>query len=183
MQHPLHHKIAEAFKQEFSNDYIVLTDVDCACGDERHRLPLFIGSNARSEAPMCCVDILIVSSHGIKVVVEIDESDLKPTQICGKFLTSALATQFVHQPSGNGPYPMCKETLFVQVLDSSKWKNGKTRKDLQASEIESRINGMLPLKISGISKYMLFSVNGDEPDIGAAKVIKNVSEYLVGACQ
>jgi hypothetical protein len=42
------------------------------------------------------VDLLILCNRKIRVIVEIEEADLTPTQIAGKFLTSALASHFNH---------------------------------------------------------------------------------------
>jgi len=44
----------------------------------------------------CNVDMLILKGGKIRAIMEIEESDIKPVQICRKFLVSALSKYFIH---------------------------------------------------------------------------------------
>jgi len=67
---------------------------DKACGGNQH-IPLFCTSEKSRETEYCNVDMMILKNDKIKVIVEIEESNVKPTQICGKLLTSALSRFFI----------------------------------------------------------------------------------------
>jgi len=60
----------------------------------------------------------------VKVIIETEESDIKPVQICGKLLVSALSKYFIHERYG--VVEMDDSVLFLQMLDSSKLKPGRT---------------------------------------------------------
>jgi len=55
----------------------------------------------------------------VTVLFEIEESKLDPTQVCGKFLTSALAKYYIHRNNPVAKLPI-KDTKFLQILDFSK---------------------------------------------------------------
>ena len=94
----------------------------------------------------------------IKVIIEIEESNKKPTQICGKFLTSALTHYLIHKSLNNEPMAMDENVIFIQIVNVSKLKN-KTSKIEQWTSLEQSINSILPLKTSNITKYRLFFSN------------------------
>ena len=91
----------------------------------------------------------------IKVIFEIEESHVNPTQICGKYLTSALSSYYVDKKGD--VFPMDNSVLFIQILDTSKLNEDKTSKLKQWANIERSIQKNILVKESRIQKYKLFS--------------------------
>jgi len=71
---------------------------------------------------LCNVDMLILRSNSIKVIIEIEESNVKPVQICGKLLASALSSHYIY--GDDPPVPVDGSVLFIQILDTSKLREG-----------------------------------------------------------
>jgi len=103
----------------------------------------------------CNVDLLVIQDGKVRVIVEIEESDVKPTQVCGKFLTSALARYYIHETEEN-PIGMHESVTFIQVVDTSDLK-AMSMKPYQWKNLEASIRNILPLKDSNIKEYRLFT--------------------------
>ena len=101
----------------------------------------------------------MIKDNKIQVIIEIEETDVKPTKICGKFLTSALSAYYIHQSENNTPIEMDDSVLFIQILDTSKLKEGSSKKE-QWENLEKSIKNLLP--IGKISKYELLHGNGSD---------------------
>jgi len=86
---------------------------------------------------------LILKNGRIKVIFEIEESDVGLTQVFGKFLTSALSSY--HISRDNKTYAMDKSVLFLQILDTSKLKSDKTKKVKQWGNIEKSRKRVIPI--------------------------------------
>ena len=82
--------------------------------------------------------MLMMKDNKIRVIIEIEESDVKPTQICSKFLSSALASYYIHHSENNTPIGMSDSVLFLQILDTSKLEE-KTSKIDQWENLEKSI--------------------------------------------
>ena len=81
---------------------------DQACGGNQ-QIPLFCSNEKSNKTEYCNVDLLVIQDGKIRVIIEIEESDVKPTQICGKFLTSALARYYIHETEGaRSPCDRCQ---------------------------------------------------------------------------
>lgn len=90
-EHGLHAVVGELIsKAGLSGDVLA----DSACGGS-HRIPLFCLSESSTKTELCNVDMLIARSGKVKVIVEIEESNVTPIQICGKLLASALCSHFI----------------------------------------------------------------------------------------
>ncbi|MCI5220822.1 MAG: hypothetical protein D3914_16915, partial [Candidatus Electrothrix sp. LOE2] len=142
-EHPLHFAVADTIKQHLPGQYELLRDP--ACGGTQ-QLPLFVGLEKTRATRMCCVDLLILAEGKVRGIIEIEESDFKPTKPCGKFLQAALATHFIHNSHPVGPIPYAEQVSFIQVLDSSKFLKSGSRKDTQAEIIKHQIRDLLPLR-------------------------------------
>lgn len=77
----------------------------------------------------CLVDMLIIQPDMI-VVIEIEESDVKPLHLFGKFFATAFSTHF------NGLDIRKLPLLFIQVVDTSKVNLDEGQKDEQWDRIE-----------------------------------------------
>lgn len=153
MLHPLHENIGEYIDSNiFSNCKIIK---DSVCGGQQN-VPLFCSTNKSNKTEYCNVDLLILKDNKIRVIIEIEEANIKPTQICGKYLTSALSSYFIHKSEDKKPINMDESVLFIQILDTSKLKKDKTSKIEQWKNIEKSIQNIIPVKGSRINNYKLF---------------------------
>jgi len=148
--------VGNLFEDSISSDCQLIRDD--ACGGNQH-IPLFFSENKSRGTEYCDVDLLVLKNGRIKIIIEIEETNIRPTQICGKFLTSALARYYVHETMNNGPVGMHDSVTFIQILDSSKLKADKTSKFTQWENLEHSINNILPVKESNITNYRLFFGN------------------------
>lgn len=151
MEHPLHKAIGRCIENNFPTCEIIIGQ-DCG---GKQKIPLFCAEEKSYETQYCQVDTLILKNNLIRVIIEIEESDIIPTQICGKFLTTALSSFYIHELENNFPIRMSESTLFIQILDKSKLSD-KTSKIKQGEQIEKSIMKILPIKGSKIKKYKLF---------------------------
>jgi len=153
MEHPLHKIIGECINSnEFLNCKIIK---DPACGGQQN-VPLFCSKDKSKETEYCNVDLLMIKDNKIRVIIEIEETDVKPTQICGKFLTSAFSYYYIHDSENNTPIGMSDSVLFIQILNTSQLKE-KTSKIKQWRNLEKSIKNILP--INKIRKYKLLYGN------------------------
>jgi hypothetical protein len=161
MLHSLHHAIGNYLLNNPLPNCILIRDP--ACGGNQH-IPLFGPGPKSRKTEYCNVDMLLLRDQHISVIIEIEEANIKPTQICGKFLASALAYYFIHAKFDNQPIFMDKSVAFIQVLDTSKLKTGKTSKLNQFENIANSIRAVIPLKNSKIDYYQLISGDIDTID-------------------
>jgi hypothetical protein len=155
--HPLHKEIAGQLESTLSPDSLIK---DEACGGDQ-RIPLFYDKEKSRATEYCNVDMLVLRENKVRAIIEIEESNVKPTQICGKFLTSALARYYIHENKENAPVEMSDSIAFIQIVDTSKLKKNSA-KPKQWKAIERSIQSILPLRNSRITSYML--VTKDELD-------------------
>ena len=164
MMHPLHRQIGRLLENTFKAypTIKIVKDPACNWNDEKElqQIPLFCSENKSRHSRYCCVDFLILQKGKIRGIIEIEESDIKPTQICGKFLTSAMSRCYIHKKDG-GVVDIAESAFFIQVIDSSKFK-GRSAKLKQFGNMEKSIRGIIPLKGSKVKDYRLFhGKNGD----------------------
>ena len=151
--HELHVAVGDIFEDRLGEGVKLVRDQACG-GDQQ--IPLFCSEEKSNKTKYCNVDLLVIQDGKIRVIVEIEESDVKPTQICGKFLTSALARYYIHKTEGNVPIGMHDSVTFIQVVDTSNLKN-LSLKPYQWKNLESSIENILPIKHSNIKEYRLFT--------------------------
>jgi len=151
--HELHVKIGDLIDDSLGKHSQLVRDQDCG---GKQQIPLFCSEEKSNKTKYCNVDLLVIQDGKIRVIVEIEESDVKPTQICGKFLTSALARYYIHETEDNLPIGMHDSVTFIQVVDTSKLKR-LSLKPYQWKNLESSIGNILPIKGSNIKEYRLFT--------------------------
>jgi hypothetical protein len=150
LEHQLHIEIGNIIKTLELPNMEVITDP--ACDGEQH-IPLFVESIKSRKTQYCNVDVLVIMNDLVRVIVEIEESDVKPTQVCGKFLTSALSNYYIHKNKKNKEIPII-DALFLQILSSSKLSIGSS-KQYQWKNLEKSIQDIIPLQKSEIIEYRL----------------------------
>ena len=173
MDHPFHKKIGDLINNIVFPDCKIVKDP--ACGGRQH-IPLFCTKERSRKTEYCNVDLLITVDNKIKVIVEIEEANIKPTQICGKFLTSALSKYFIHKSENNSLVSMADSVLFIQILDTLKLKIDKTAKIKQWEQIKKSTQNIIPLKESSISQYEIFY--GNKTNFDEKKLIDCISGFL-----
>ena len=139
---------------------------DSACDEKGHILPFFITEKKRGNV-LCNVDIVIVKNGKVKVIIEIEESNVKPIHLCGKFLASSLAKFLSHNKVVDSPVSMDDTVLFIQILDTSALRKNnegkyKSKKIEQWKNLENLIQNNVCVRGSRIDQYKLFY--GDESD-------------------
>ncbi|MCX7861630.1 MAG: hypothetical protein N2449_01385, partial [Bacteroidales bacterium] len=70
--------------------------LDKACGGTQN-VQLFLYPNKTFGNKVCQVDILILENDEIQVIIEIEESEITPVKILGKFFASAIAKYYIHE--------------------------------------------------------------------------------------
>ena len=123
---------------------------------------MFSSEEKSKEVEYCNVDLLVLSPDGVKVIVEIEEADITPIQICGKFLASALSRYFIHERKQNARIGMSDSALFIQILNTSGLKKDKTSKIQQWKNIERSIQAATPIKGSRIAHCKLLCGDADD---------------------
>ena len=178
MPHPLHQRIGELLGRASLGDCELV--LDPACGGDQN-IPLFVREPKSNATAYCNVDALFHCDERVRGIVEIEEANIKPTQICGKFLTSALASFYQHERRGNRPLPV-RDAFFVQIVDSSKLKKDKTSKLKQFGNVQKSICKLLPLGHSTILTYELIAVAGASDTEGVEKVIRRIEKAISALC-
>lgn len=156
-RNPLHYLIGGLFENNLSSSYKLVKDA--ACGGNQH-IPLFCSKEKSNATSYCNVDLLVIKDGTIRIIVEIEESNVKLNQVCGKFLTSALAQYYIHESENDIPIEMHDSVIFIQILDTSNLKEDETSKFKQWGNLEKSIKAILPIKGSKIRKYRIF--HGDK---------------------
>ena len=155
--HPLHYVVGILFENNLSSSYKLVKDT--ACGGNQN-IPLFCSKEKSNATLFCDVDLLMIKDGTIRIIVEIDASDVRPNQVCGKFLTSALTQYYIHESENDLPIGMHDSVIFIQILDKSNLKAEETSKFKQWENLEKSIKDILPVKGSKIRKYRIF--HGDK---------------------
>jgi len=150
MEHNLHKTIGSIISDAFPELEVVK---DPACGGDQ-LVSLFCSDQKSRGTKYADVDTIILKDGKVKVIMEIEESDIRPVYICGKFLVSALSNYFIHDR--HGVVEMDDSVLFLQILDSSKLKPDRTSKLEQFRNLEKSIQSVIPLKDSSIGSYRIF---------------------------
>ncbi len=173
MDHPFHELIGKSINEDVFPGCKIIKDP--ACGGNQH-IPLFCSEERSRVTEYCNVDLLITVDNKIKVIIEIEEANIKPTQICGKFLTSALSKYFIHESENNERIGMADSVLFIQILDISKLKIDKTAKTKQWERLERSIQNIIPVKNSSVNRYRIFS--GKYPDFNSKELLEYIANFL-----
>ena len=165
--HALHKAVADKLESIFPPNGFVK---DEACGGNQH-IPLFCDRKKTRATQYCNVDLLVLKENRVRAIIEIEESNVKPTQVCGKFLTSALARYYIHDNKENEIVEMDEDVAFIQILDASKLRANSAKRK-QWKTIERSIKSILPLRNSRITSYTL--VTTDELD-GLAPFLREIT--------
>ncbi|MCX7863391.1 MAG: hypothetical protein N2449_10400 [Bacteroidales bacterium] len=133
--------------------------LDKACGGSQN-IQLFLSSKKTSFYRVCKVDILILVNNEIKFIIEIDESNIKPVNILGKFFASAIADCYIDK---NNIYSKSNQVCFIQIISAKSLKknSNNSKKPKQFQNIKKKVNELLQnsnCQLGNIIKYKIFIV-------------------------
>lgn len=165
---PLHIKIEISLQDKDFPGCSIIRDPACGKGNY---IRLFSSKENKKDKNYCKVNLLILKDSKINVILEIEESGITPIKIFGKFLASALSSNYIYM---NDNFDMAKSATFIQILDTSGMKD-KSSKQLQFTNIEKSIQNIIPINQSNINQYKLFF--GDYSDFNQDK-IKEIICYI-----
>ena len=114
------------------------------------------------------------------VIIEIEESNVKPVHLFGKFLASAMSKYYIYGNKDVSPIGMAQSVFFIQILETSGLKDVKA-KYKQWHLVEESIQGIIPVKESRINKYKLIYGKGDDFKEDGEKIktlITNIIDFL-----
>jgi len=158
--HPYHKKVRNQFKDDkIDQRFDLLEDAACTSSSKTHgnkrTLPLYTVMNKQD---LCWVDMLIFRKkmESIGVIIEIEESDIGPIHVCGKYLASALTSYY---DDGVNDKKYLVDTLFIQIVKPRKTKTDKNQEPAMAKKwkiIEDSINQIIHINDCKITKYRLF---------------------------
>ncbi len=136
--HPLHRKIGEYLEKQFnnSNNNITLL-LDDACGGKQ-KISLFLADDKTRGSRLCQVDAMILKNNEIKIIIEIEETDLAPINILGKLFAPTIAKYYIHDKEERA-ITMADDVCFIQVVDTKKLSEN-SKKFEQFENIENAIS-------------------------------------------
>lgn len=157
-KHQLHERIGTLIHNFLNSEFPdckIVKSPECQKENKKgNKLSLYCSKEKGNATKYCDVDLLILKGDTIKVIVEIEESDITPIRIFGKFLASALS-------SYSKSNEMDTSVTFIQILDTSSFaKKENSSKPNQFEKIKKSIQG-IP-KFSKIKCYKIFYGNKSE---------------------
>ena len=185
MSHRLHRIVGEVLREVEAAGADVRLLLDPACGakdGKNHNLPFFLKPEKSNATEICNVDAVLLAGDRIKVVVEIEEANVGPTQICGKFLTTALAKGLIHEALGSRLVEFDDATVFVQVLDTTGLNIERTAKLDQWINIRDAIREILPRLGGKVATYELLHGDASGFSSGGAgrKNLRSILDRALG---
>ena len=161
MKHPLHEAIGKEL-ENLQGPLKMRAILSPECGGKKD-IPLFIKEPKSAGTEICNVDAMVIKDGKIKIIIEIEESDTKPTQICGKYLTSNLAELYAYKKSEKIGIDMAS-VMFIQILDMKGFSK-KSSKSKQFDHIEKAINDVIDtarlskFNLGCIKKYKIIKID------------------------
>jgi len=121
--HPLHKLIAQILVGTEMDSGEPLLGKDCG-GDQY--IQLFCNDRVARASRFCSIDAAVWKNDELKIIIEIEESDIRPIALCGKAFASALVSHFIHKGVS---YPIASRATFIQIIDASKLSSRSSKLD------------------------------------------------------
>ncbi|HOH23441.1 MAG TPA: hypothetical protein PLB61_08905 [Bacteroidales bacterium] len=174
--HPLHDVIGKHLEKELFDFSNIEVKRDPACGGNQ-LIPLFLEEDNTRENKLCQVDLMILKDDEIKVIIEIEESNIKPVQILGKLFASTLAKNYIHHSNNYQAIKMADDVCFIQVLDTKILKEG-SKKEAQWKKIEEKIQGILKKLNFPVKTYKVFYGKLEESTVLLKEITDCITDKL-----
>ncbi|MFC2142158.1 hypothetical protein ACFLR7_04415 [Acidobacteriota bacterium] len=166
ISHEFHKLIGKAFNELELPDKRFVILKDRACDENGHDLPLFYLSESEERQykniklkghKFTEVDLLILKDNEIKVIVEIEESNMKPNHLFGKYMAAAMSSFYIYRPgqSKENKCKMADKVQFIQILDSTRTKE-RSQKFEQWGQVEEAVQKLAETKLNNVIEYKLF---------------------------
>ena len=155
IKHDLHNEVARCFEEIIkTKSTMILVEKDHACGGNKN-LPFFLTDEARNDTEITNVDVMIVNTtkKTVKLICEIEESDIKPIRTFGKVFV-VIASKMCKLKCGE-KYLTDENGIFIQVLSNRGLKKDLSKKPKQGANIEKSINTIIKSNGSWIKEYHL----------------------------
>jgi hypothetical protein len=143
----------------------------------KKHLSFFLSEKGDRATNITNVDLMILKDGKVKLICEIEESDIKPIRTYGKIFT--VATASMCKLKDNTQYNLDENGVFIQIL-SSKGLKDSSKKIEQGEKIEKAINSLLQNSSSWLKKYyLIYSVKdrfeeGSQGFIEIEKILKDL---------
>jgi hypothetical protein len=182
-EHSLHEAVGDLLKKYADKNDNLKATLDHDCGTNKNgeqKIPLFLGIKS-NETHLCCVDALLLKNDDVVAVIEIEEADkeesgFKPSLICGKYLTTALSEQYIHENESD--IYIMKDINFIQIVLDKSQNKLDSRKPEQYKNIENAIKEKtLKGNFGCIKTYDLILIPAnwkDNPDIFLKKKLYGI---------
>lgn len=156
--HPLHQLTGRRLTELVAKRWGFKLLLDTQCGGQGS-LPLYDAPSPTLDHNFCNVDFLILENSRrtpeISVIGEIEESDVEPVHIFGKFMASAMSRYYA--ASQRSPLiPYADTVHFIQVLSTREPLRARSKKPNQWTWIEAAIQGVIPRIGTPIATYRVF---------------------------
>lgn len=142
----IHKAIGDILRNLSISDAEVM--LDSACGGTGQIRLYGVDSGCGSRC-IAYVDAAIVLEKEIKVVIEIDFSNVRPVALCGKVLGTAISNHFKRKKHR---IPLSDSMLFIQVVQHATDKP-QSRKLEQCRYLEAEIGSCLVAAKNRITQY------------------------------
>jgi hypothetical protein len=170
--HPLHILIGKIILGTAMEGCQVILGKDC--GGEQN-IQLFCNGQAVMATRFCSVDAIVLKDGQVKVIVEIEESDIRPVALSGKLTISAVARHFIHRSED---YPIAPHASFVQVIDTRKL-SARSSKLAQCGNLKESIKDM----VWASGRRMEYDIfHGDVAEFERAEAQQELRDHLRAAC-
>ena len=152
-EHPLHLVIGDILGRLDIGD--VLLSPECEYRGTRH-VQLFCDKPFTSGCRLCKADAIIILNGEVKVIIEIEESQIAPVHLCGKAVATALCS---HAKVQSRLFPFGNAVLFVQIINSDKFqKEGSKRQSSKLPQCDN-LQKRLPHVLSQLGKRVEYSIH------------------------
>jgi hypothetical protein len=169
MSHLLHKKVADCIESLISQNPHLSIIKDPACGGSNN-IPFFLSEEAHNDTEITNVDFIVVKAGKIRLVCEIEESDITPIRTFGKVFT-VVGAEFCKLKDGTN-YALDPGAIFLQVLSSAKLKPMTKKRD-QGDNIKEAVNKIIQSnKNSWIKKYHLIYGDLNDFNLGSENYIQ-----------
>lgn len=174
-KHELHKAVANILVNEFK-EKVRLDYACCENVQSRQQLPLYLDKPESRRTQICKVDIIIIADNEVKVIVEIEESGMIPTKICGKYLTSGMAKYY--RPSKGIGIKLANPLLFVQVLNSMKIPKKNSAIEEQWNNIKQAVQRIRKIHNRSVNYILLYGRPDKFKEESANRLLKPIRKFL-----